>query len=116
MLNPKKSPILFSLLFGFGNLLFVSLLPIWRVAVRGWSGGDPFTQGVIWRDAADWYHFVSSPPGLMQGLLIRELITNLRTAALAFAAGIVIGRLLYWRLWQRSIPGNARTEGPRNEQ
>jgi hypothetical protein len=102
-LNPKKSPFLFSLLFGWGVLLFVACLPVWtgwpsnfrkNPSTTLWKAGGHF---VTWVDGGDFTSANAHYP-----LWLREWFwSHIRLGIVVLFGGTVAGRLVYWLIWER---------------
>jgi hypothetical protein len=92
----KKSPILFSLVFAGAVLLFLSIFPIWEGATGFKDGGEDTAPSTFW-GAVSYLSVEHWDPDRTRGVFLR----NLRTLAIVLAGGVVLGRLVYWLLWEQ---------------
>jgi hypothetical protein len=99
-LNPKKSPILFSLLCGWTTLVCVSFLPIWK-GYPGWH--RIFPRHVALWEAMPFKLKFRSWNG--QSLLPIHF-HNLGLAFLVLVSAGVVGRFIYWLAWERTRQEN----------
>jgi hypothetical protein len=110
-LNPKHSPVIFSLLCSGLVLFSTSFLYEWDVPfvypprqVEGiWGGGDPFpptpTSSSLWTALGESIRLLRNHEMPFKW---RDQQGNLLRLTLVLFAGAVLGRLLYWNLFERN--------------
>jgi hypothetical protein len=104
-LNPKKSPLLFSALCGWGLLCVASLLPLWWVHWLPADGPRLFSKRIVPEPL--WVVLSTLPSevresGHSPGGIAKRHSDNIKLGVGILAVGMVIGRLIHWRIWGRS--------------
>jgi hypothetical protein len=94
----RRSPILFSLLFVGVLLVVASVLPIWSALSRSWDSPSLVRPATLLDVARD----VFSLGGSGIGAFLFSL--NAGRAFGLLLGSAVVGRLVYWLVWERSRP------------
>ncbi len=109
-LRPRKSPTAFSLLFAGGCLLLVSLMPLWAATPESMTIAGPFPEAAdFWCAFENMSRGVAAAEGMSALLHVLDWqAENIAVTSTVLAAGGLVGREVYWRLWERLPPSQGR--------
>jgi hypothetical protein len=95
----KKSPVIYSVLWGWGVLFFIGILPIWSVwtpsSMSDLSDPKP-RRGTLPLCLVEIWQLLNKPGHSLYELLSGPYLRDLCIFVITLFAGSMVGRVFYW--------------------